>query len=102
MTANDPRLVEIQRLLTEAYDHYFQHSDGYCKSSEGAVSLHYPNYFDQRDGVTEPQVSIYSYVLGPSRNHDFPNLDAALRTVRQWHRAQTVDHVCDEDCQEER
>jgi hypothetical protein len=29
--------------------------------------------------------SIYSYVLGPNRNHDFDSLDEALVAVKEWH-----------------
>jgi hypothetical protein len=81
-------VAEIQRLLKEAYDHYFATTDGYCKSSEGAVSVHWPTYFDFRAGRNEPTVSVYSYVFGPSRLHDFPNMAAALASVREWHAAE--------------
>ena len=81
----DDKLKEIWRLLAEAYDHYFSY-DSYCKSSEGAVSVNYPTYFDMRDGKTEPTISVYSYVLGPNRNHYFDNIDEALETVREWHK----------------
>lgn len=80
------KLAEIMRLLAEAYEHYFAGSDGHCKSSEGAISINIPPFFWREDegygGVT---VSIYSYVLGPSRQHDFRSVDAALETVRGWH-----------------
>lgn len=80
----DEKFKEILRLLTEAYMHYFEHSDGYCKSSEGAISLHWPSYF-WNEARSEPSVEIYSYVLGPSRTHYFKDVDEALATVRQWH-----------------
>lgn len=79
-------IAEIHRLLREAYDHYFANSDGYCKSSEGYVELRWPNYFEMRDGETEPSCGVYSYVLGPSRMHDFDNTAEALAAVRKWHR----------------
>jgi hypothetical protein len=78
-------VAEIHRLLNEAYDHYFANSDGYCKSSEGQVSLHWPTYFAMRYGEIEPTCSVYSYVLGPSRNHDFESTTEALAAVREWH-----------------
>lgn len=80
-------VAEMQRLLTEAYTHYFAtSSDGHCKSSEGAITLHFPTYFDLKDGQTAPACSVYSYVFGPSRNHHFQSTDEALDAVREWHR----------------
>lgn len=84
------KLEEIWRLLEEAYDHYFSH-DSYCKSGEGTVELSYPNYFEMKDGKREPEVTIWSYVLGPSRSHDFKNIDDALAEVRCWHK-QEMEH----------
>lgn len=86
-------VAEIHRLLGEAYDHYFANSDGYCKPSEGAVSLHWPTYFAMRDGDIEPTCSVYSYVLGPSRNHYFDTVADALVSVREWHREE-MGHDC--------
>lgn len=77
---------EIHRLLGEAYDHYFATTDGYCKPSEGYVELNWPNYFDMKNGKTEPGCGVYSYVLGPSRMHDFDSTAEALAAVREWHR----------------
>lgn len=94
MTPHDQRLfegiAEIHRLLKEAYDHYFAHSDGYCKSGEGSVWVEWPTYFAMREGATEPTVGVYSYVLGPSRVHEFRNIDDALEAVREWHAAEMV------------
>lgn len=95
-------LAEIQRLMDEAYTHYFKLSDGYCKSSEGYIGLHFNNYFERRDG--EPlrikYVEIYSYVLGPNRTHTFKSTADALATVREWHAremAETHEEDCDDD-----
>ena len=79
------KLEEIWRLLEEAYDHYFSY-DSYCKSGEGTVELSFPNYFEMKDGKREPSVTVWSYVLGPSRSHDFDNIDDALKEVRKWHK----------------
>jgi len=38
-------------------------------------------------------VSVYSYVLGPYRNHDFDSIAEALETVREWH-ADTMGSFC--------
>ncbi|MEU9259023.1 hypothetical protein AB0D68_11120 [Streptomyces sp. NPDC048212] len=80
-------LSEIQRLLDEAYDHYFKYSDGYCKSSEGYFAVHFDHYFDRKDSGTSKirAVKIYSYVFGPSRTHDFTSTAEALETVKVWH-----------------
>lgn len=80
-------LEEIRRLLDEAYDHYFTNSDGYCKSSEGYISLGFNNFFDRAN--EEPfklkNVEIYSYVFGPNRANYFDSTAEALETVKQWH-----------------
>lgn len=80
-------LSEIQRLLDEAYDHYFKHSDGYCKSSEGHIALSFNHYFERRDGKAPgvKSVEIYSYVFGPNRTHDFLSTAEALKVVKAWH-----------------
>jgi hypothetical protein len=81
-------LAEIQRLLDEAYDHYFANSDGHCKRNEGYVGLHFNTVHERRAG--DPfeivDVEVYSYVLGPHRTHNFPSTSAALEAVREWHR----------------
>lgn len=82
------KLTEIQRLLAEAYEHYFANSDGYCKSSEGAITISLPAYFWREGEDREPAVEVWSYVLGPSRSHWFDTIDAALETVREWHAAE--------------
>lgn len=82
---------EIRRLLTEAYDDYFKRGDGYCKSSEGYIEVRYPTYFKVRDGHPSDEatsIGIYSYVLGPSRMHDFDSFDKALKAVQRWHKQQ--------------
>jgi hypothetical protein len=73
--------------MDEAYDHYFDASDGHCKSGEGYVGLHFNNVHDRRSGdpFRIDSVEVYSYVLGPSRSHYFPSTAAALAAVREWH-----------------
>ncbi|MEU0952841.1 hypothetical protein ABZ353_10935 [Streptomyces niveus] len=80
-------LAEIRRLLDEAYDHYFKFSDGYCKSSEGHIGLDFNNYFNRQEGQSFgiKTVEVYSYVLGPNRNHAFGSTAEALEIVRGWH-----------------
>jgi hypothetical protein len=80
------KLKKIRQLLKEAYDHYFRHSDGHCKSSEGYIGLDFGDYWsDKNCELKITGVQIYSYVLGPSRVHYFDTLDNALHTVIQWH-----------------
>jgi len=87
MNKNDfTKLLQIRKLLKEAYDYYFQHSDGHCKSSEGSISIEFGDYWSDKNCECKiTGVSIYSYVLGSSRLHYFDNLDKALETVLQWH-----------------
>ena len=83
------KLLKIRTLLKEAYDYYFQHSDGHCKSSEGHISLDFGNYWEDKECELKiTGVQIYSYVLGPDRLHYFKSLDNALESVVQWHREQ--------------
>ena len=88
---DEEKIAEIIRLNDEALDNYFKNSDGHAKSSEGYVTLetHYGTYYDRRDDEEfKPftRVTVYGYVLGPHRSHDFKSLDEALETVREWHK----------------
>ena len=80
-------LGEIRRYLKAAYDDYFKRGDGHCKSSEGYVEVRYPTYFDAKDYPEggAAGIGVYSYVLGPSRMHDFKDFTEALVAVKQWH-----------------
>ena len=81
------KLLEIRRLLKEAYDHYFDHSDGHCKSGEGHISLEFGNYWeDKKCEMNITSVNIYSYVFGSSRSHYYDTIDEALEVVRKWHK----------------
>lgn len=83
------KLIKIRQLLKEAYDHYFEYSDGHCKISEGNISVDFGNYWDDKKCEMKiVGVSIYSYVLGPNRDHYFKSIDKALDAVVQWHREQ--------------
>jgi hypothetical protein len=79
------KLRAIRQLLKEAYEHYFEHSDGHCKSSEGAMAIELPEYFWSFNADKRPTIVIYSYVLGPGRSHYFKDIDEALTAVRMWH-----------------
>lgn len=82
-------LEDIQYLLDEAYDHYFENSDGHCKMDEGYIELRYPSYFDrQKGGELRVKIGVYSYVLGPSRMHWFDTIPEALDAVKDWHAAE--------------
>lgn len=80
-------LEEINRLLHEANAHSLE-QDGHCKSAEGAISLHFGNHWDRlnEEDRKSPSMSIYSYLLGPHRNHDFDSITQALDVVRVWHK----------------
>ena len=91
------KLRELVNLLDEAYRNYFAKSDGHCKSAEGAVRVHLGDYFTRSDGDFRIGVSVYSYVLGPHRDHHFDSIDEALDTVRRWHKAEMEhDYEADE------
>lgn len=81
------KLLEIRRLLKEAYDHYFDHSDGHCKSGEGHISLEFGNYWeDKKCEMNITSINIYSYVFGSSRSHYYDTIDEALEVVRKWNK----------------
>lgn len=85
MTQEDiDKLVEIQNLLDEGLAHYLTY-EGHAKSSEGHVSLNFDTSWARRAGAPQLTVSVYSYVLGPHRSHDFDSIDEALAEVRKWH-----------------
>lgn len=79
-------LRQIDVLLDEANAHALAR-DGYCKSAEGNISVDFGNHWD-RD-PDEPRilakVVIYSYRLGPHRQHYFDSTAQALEVVKQWH-----------------
>lgn len=95
----EAKMDAIRILLAEAYEHYFEHSDGNCKFSEGAISINFPPFFWREDESSEaPSVSIYSYVLGPRRGRYFKNVDEALKAVREWHASEmSRDYAADEE-----
>lgn len=109
------RFAEIRRLLAEAYAHY----NDVHKIADGLCEVSYPTaYGDEGHGcgsVEACSLMIYSYALGPYRQHHFtagaplqrdniwqsPDpFETALRVVRIWHvRAMRRDE--DEDIGEE-
>lgn len=80
-------LNEIRRLLHEAYEHYFEGSDGYHKSSEGFVTVGLGDYFQRagRPRDLNVQVEIFSSVYGPNRHNYYDSTAAALEAVTKWH-----------------
>lgn len=96
MSQLEKDLAEIRRLLAEAYRHYFAGSDGYAKSSEGAISLHYPEYFWEASPEQQgtPQIEIYSYVFAEGRREIFATAAEALETVRRWHAEEMATRYC--------
>lgn len=93
------KLAEIQQLLDEGLEHYLTY-ESHCKSSEGYVSVDLGTSWERREGKNPIRVEVYSYVLGPSRLHDFESIDEALTEVRKWHKAE-MDFVPDDDYKEQ-
>lgn len=88
------KVAEVIRLHDEAFERYQKCPGAMWKSSEGAVSIHFGNVWDREN---RPSVEVYSYALGPNRNHYFKDADEALTEVRGWHR-DAFTHTCGEDC----
>lgn len=73
-------------------------ADGHHKSSEGTVEIHfiYPNWFEANDYLKdEPEVSVsvYSYLFGPNRMHDFDTLEEAWETVKEWEYKKALEEI---------
>jgi hypothetical protein len=89
------KLLEIRKLLKEAYDHVFE-NDHDCshKSQEGHISVEFGNYWeDSKCEMKITSVNIYSYVFGNSRSHCYDSLDTALEVVKVWHKEEmTTDY----------
>lgn len=87
------KIKELRGHLADMHEEWVRRcktgeDDGYHKSSEGLVEVHlcYPNWFEDDYRNAEPKVlvSVYSYLFGPSRMHDFDSLDEALTAVKEW------------------
>lgn len=85
------KLKEIKIILDELHKDWSKNDDDHhCKSSEGAISItyHYNNWFEAGDYINDKPygitVSIYSYLFGESRMHDFDSFDEALSKVKDW------------------
>lgn len=89
------KLLQIRKLLKEAYDHVFE-NDHDCshKSQEGHISVEFGNYWeDSKCEMKITSVNIYSYVFGNSRSHCYDSLDTALEVVKVWHKEEmTTDY----------
>lgn len=81
------QLLEIQRLHDEAFEHYQKSDCAGWKSGEGAVSVHFGNFWERDEGQ-RPACSVYSYALGPNRDHYFDTIGEALEAVQGWHKAE--------------
>lgn len=79
-------LKEIDRLLDEAYRHYFARPDALGKPAEGHIEVCFGNYWDRDpdEERTPPVVAIYSYALGPGWTHYFDSPQEALDAVLVW------------------
>ena len=71
------RLIRVQERVGRSTFHELR-KDGHHKSSEGAVSITFslPSVFEP-NGKPTWTVEVYSYVLGPERNHSFHGSTAA-------------------------
>lgn len=87
-------LAKIKSHLAELH-HEWQNdpnSDGYHKSSEGFISVqfNYPNWFECENKEeyinSKPTISIsvFSYLFGPYRMHDFDSLEEAWEAIKKW------------------
>ena len=84
------KLQQLRKILFDMHtEHFNSDHDGHHKSQEGLIEITYiyPNWFEAEDYMNdEPEmmVSVYSYLFGPNRMHDFNSLDEAIEEVRSW------------------
>ena len=85
-------LQEIRRMLNGMHKKWWgsPECNGH-KSAEGTIEIHlcYPNWFEAKDyEKDEPVVmcSVYSYLFGPNRMHDFSSLQEAYENVKGWYK----------------
>lgn len=82
---------EFIRLFDEMYHHYFEHSDGHCKSYEGGVSLswRFGSYFDRSasppDHADGNVLAVTSYLFAPEGRHHEGSIEEMLEWVRAAH-----------------
>lgn len=79
------KFATLQQLLAKAYEHNLAR-DGHCKSFEGAISLHFPEYYWSFNSDKRIGVEIFTYCFGSTCRFD--NVDDALDQVREWHRGE--------------
>jgi hypothetical protein len=78
------RLMRLQRLLGEAYSHYFRYEKK-AIADEGSVSVSWGDVRGVLKGDVEPSVLIVSSAFGDGDSHGFATLDLALSEVERWH-----------------
>lgn len=96
------KFAEIRRLLAEGYRIHETLDDGIHKTADGLCEVSYPTAYSDDEGcggVEAKGLMIYSYVLGPSREHYFHKgrgrgdyntfysqdpFETALAEVRRW------------------
>lgn len=82
-------ITDVRKALKKAYDKAVQ-DPNYCgKMSEAYTEVCYPSYWQSelREDFDKPyQLMVYSYALGPSRNHYFIQSDKDRQVnYYTWH-----------------
>lgn len=92
------KLRKLHELLIQAYkDWELRSPDLHHKQSDGQVRVITSDHFFSYNDNIRPKIEIYSYVLGPYRNHEFDNIDIALEEVTKWHKNQLEMDYSSED-----
>lgn len=85
-------LTQAQKLLDEAYTHYFEVSDGYSKITEGHIAVHLGNFFDRRAGNRNLCIEVYAAVIGyEKRSYFFESTSDMLEVIKEWHKEELAD-----------
>lgn len=83
-------LILIRKHLYDLHKGWSDNGGGHHKSNEGWIgySVSYPNWFEASDYLKENpevyEVQVYSYLFGPHRLHEYPNLAEAWNDVKNW------------------
>lgn len=94
MTFDEPRFLDLRKRLFELIDLELERSGGYCKSYEGALSVAYPNRFEERDAAPNGYcIHLSCYLLCSGRRGDYygasleecmDKLEAEIEEWEKW------------------
>lgn len=103
------KFIKIREHLAYLHDKWEKdpYKDGHHKSSEGSIeiTLYYPDWFDcdtnakkYMEAKPTHMISVYSYLFGEGRLHEFASIDEAYDNVMSWEYKTKVEELKCEAC----